>query len=106
MQKQSSLFLSLQVEIYRFIWGSCLDKVSFLSSYSPWYFFDNFAYSKYKNWDLFWFCSEHWDVGFTEVKYWKSSRFQQKAKLIMSLIIVPFNFSLFSSSLHEENAPE
>ena len=62
MHKQSSLFLSLtKVEIYYFIWGSCLDKVSsfFLSFYSPSYFSDNFAHNKYKSWNLFWFCSEH-----------------------------------------------
>ena len=76
MYKQSSLILSLQAEIYCFILGSYLDKVrGFLSFHSSSYFFDKFAHNKYKYCNLFWFCSEHWDVGFVEVKYWKSSRF-------------------------------
>ena len=68
---------SLKVEIYCFIWWSCLDKVRrfFLSFHSSSYFFDSFAHNKFKYWILFWFCSEHWDAGFIEVKYWKSSRF-------------------------------
>ena len=48
MHMQSSLFLSLKVDIYCFIWRSCLDKVSgFLSFYSHSYLFDNFAHNKY-----------------------------------------------------------
>ena len=53
-----SLFLSLRVEIYCFIWGSCLEKVSFfllLLIYFPSYFFYKVVRNKRENWNLFWF---------------------------------------------------
>ena len=54
-----SLFLSLRVEIYCFIWGSCLEKVIvfflLLLIYLPSYLFYKVACNKCGNWNLFWF---------------------------------------------------
>ena len=67
-----SLFLSLRVEIYCFIWGSCLEKVSFflLLIYFPSYFFYKVVRNKRENWNLFWFrtyiellVSFSWSIG-------------------------------------------
>ena len=104
-----SLFLSLRVEIYCFIWGSCLEKVSvffllLLLIYFPSYFFYKVVRNKCENWNFFDLertlnCWHHLAAILEKISFWKN------AKLIISVIIFlsSFSFFQFSVTLHEEN---
>ena len=104
-----SLFLSLRVEIYCFIWGSCLEKVSvffllLLLIYFPSYFFYKVVRNKCENWNFFDLertlnCWHHLAAILEKFSFWKN------AKLIISVIIFlsSFSFFQFSVTLHEEN---
>ena len=107
-----SLFLSLGVEIYCFIWGSCLEKVSvfflLLLIYFPSYFFYKVVRNKCENWKFFFYlertlnCWHHLDAILEKFSFWKN------AKLIISVIIFLSSFSFFQFfvTLHEENGLE
>ena len=94
-----SLFLSLRVEIYCFIWGSCLEKVSvffllLLLIYFPSYFFYKVVRNKCENWNFFDLertlnCWHHLAAILEKFSFWKN------AKLIISVIIFLSSFSFF-----------